>query len=376
MMTRPLRILLIGDASNCHQCLATGLRRLGHKVTVASAGSGWMKTNRDIDISRPVKGKLGGLALWAKLHTTLGGKLKGFDVVSLSSPGFVELRPERTAAVFDKLVRDNGHVFMTLLETDSYYVEECLKPDGVLRYNEWMVNGRLSPLALARPEWLRQWQSAELRELARHIYDNIAGATAVLFEYWLTGRQHIPESRLGYIGIPIDTEAIKPVATSRYIDKVRILLGRHRDRKIEKGTDILEQAAREVISRHPDKSELTIIENIPYAQYLKRIGESHIMLDQLYSYTPATNALLGMAKGLSVVTGGEPDFYDFIGEHENHPIVNASIDYSELVENIERTVLEKDLLAVRGERSRQFVVKHNDCVTVARRAIDFWTRHL
>ena len=61
--TGVLRILLMGDASNYHNALATGLRRLGHDVVLASHGSGWMETERDIDLSRPFKGKLGGKAL-------------------------------------------------------------------------------------------------------------------------------------------------------------------------------------------------------------------------------------------------------------------------------------------------------------------------
>jgi len=47
-----MKILLLGDASNYHVALAKGLRTLGHDVTVASNGSKWMKTPRDIDLYR------------------------------------------------------------------------------------------------------------------------------------------------------------------------------------------------------------------------------------------------------------------------------------------------------------------------------------
>ena len=39
-----MKILLLGEASNLHWTLAEGLRTLGHDVTVASGGSGWMIT--------------------------------------------------------------------------------------------------------------------------------------------------------------------------------------------------------------------------------------------------------------------------------------------------------------------------------------------
>ena len=47
-----LKVLLVGDASNCHNALAGGLRKLGHEVVVASDGTEWMDTDRDIDLSR------------------------------------------------------------------------------------------------------------------------------------------------------------------------------------------------------------------------------------------------------------------------------------------------------------------------------------
>ena len=83
--TGSLRILLMGDASNYHSALATGLKRIGHDVVLASDGSFWMDTDRDIDLSRPLPGKLGGLALWFTLRGHFRQLFSGFDVVSLCS---------------------------------------------------------------------------------------------------------------------------------------------------------------------------------------------------------------------------------------------------------------------------------------------------
>ena len=52
-----MRILLLGDASNCHRTLATGLRQLGQEVVVASDGTMWMDTERDIDLLRRHSGR-------------------------------------------------------------------------------------------------------------------------------------------------------------------------------------------------------------------------------------------------------------------------------------------------------------------------------
>lgn len=128
---------------------------------------------------------------------------------------------------------------------------------------------------------------------------------------------------------------------------------------------------------HSDKCTLDIVENLPYSEYLKRLRNADIVLDQLYSYTPATNAMLAMAMGKVAVSGGEPEFYDFIGEKENHPIVNAVPDDDDaLYRAVEDAVVHRERLADLGARSREFVVRHNDVDVVAKRFIDFWTSKL
>ena len=70
-----MKILLVGDYSNYHRALSLALRRMGHEVTVASDGSRWMDTARDLDTSRPFRNKVGGLLLWVKLNTLLWSQL-------------------------------------------------------------------------------------------------------------------------------------------------------------------------------------------------------------------------------------------------------------------------------------------------------------
>ena len=65
----------------------------------------------------------------------------------------------------------------------------------------------------------------------------------------------------------------------------------------------MEAAARAVVGRYPSRAELIIVENRPYEEYLGLMRSAHVVLDQLYSYTPATNALQAMAYGLNTVSG-------------------------------------------------------------------------
>ncbi|MDE5595327.1 MAG: hypothetical protein K2I89_07125, partial [Muribaculaceae bacterium] len=66
-------------------------------------------------------------------------------------------------------------------------------------------------------------------------------------------------------------------------------------------------------------------------------------------------------------------YYDFIGEHENQPIINAPVTVEGLTDTLEQIVVHPELIADRGRKSREFVERHNDCKTVAQRYLDFWS---
>lgn len=369
---KKLKILLLGDASNFHNALRTGLTRLGHDVTVASAGSYWMDTERDINLRR-YNNKLSGAWLWFRLRTRLLKEMSGFDIVSISNPIFLNLRPEKNRFALDFLRRNNTSLFLTALGTDSAYIDAATDPCGPLPYNEWAVHGQPSPYAIARPDILRDWRAPLLHNHCDYTYSIIDGAVSALYEYHLTCSTMLPESKLAYGGIPIDTESITPVELPDRPDKVILFLGMHRDRKIEKGTARILAAARRVEARHPGKCRLDIVENLPYSQYLQRMRSAHVVLDQLYSYSPATNALLAMAMGLNTLSGGEPEFYNFIGERRMRPIINAIPDDEALVRTLEEVVTQPELLRQRGIIGRRFVEKHNSCEIVANRFLNQWT---
>lgn len=371
---KTMRILLMGDASNYHRTLAGGLRSLGHEVTVASAGSGWMRTDRDIDLSRPCGGKLGGALLWAKARRLLP-RLSGYDVVQIVSPNFLELRPHRIRSVFDELRARNGAVFLTALGNDSRYVEFAGDPSR-LRYSEWQVGGAPTRHAVEAAQTRREWLGEELRLHDNYIYSNIDGIGTALYEYHACCREMRDAPDLQYCGIPVDTATVERTCCLDVPSKVRIFVGVQRGRMAEKGTDRMLAAAQEVVARHPDKSELVVVENRPYDEYIALMTSSHVMLDQLYSYTPATNALLAMARGMTVLSGAEPEYYDFIGEHENHPIVNALPDDEALRRQIEEVVMHSDRLPQTGTQGRKFVMKHNDSQVVAKRFLELWQRNL
>lgn len=368
------KILLLGDYSNCHRTLATGLRKLGCDVTVASDGSKWLDCERQIDITRS-PGKLGGAMLyWRLRYGDLHRMLRGYDIVAIHDINFVDLKPQRLRPLFDRLKRENGKVFLTAMSTDIAFLDMLEATDSPLRYSEWFVEGKPSRLHTQMPYLWTQWHNRDLVDYQHHVLDELDGAVAVLYEYQLGMERALGADRVAYGGIPVDLSLLPPVTYPDHIEKVKFFLGRDRSRKLVKGSDYLETAAKRVVEKYPGKAELAIVENRPYVEFVKLLRDSHVVLDQIYSYTPATTALMAMAYGLNVVSGGEPEYYDFIGEKVNRPIINAPIDLDALTQALEEVVLQPEEIPSRGKRSHEFVEKHNDCEVVARRFLDFWTR--
>lgn len=371
-----MKILFVGDASNMHNCLAQALRDLGHTAVVASNGSHWMDTSRDIDLKRG-PGKMGAVKYVLDVLRALP-RMQGFDVVVTCGSIFLDLKPQKVRRVFDWLKRHNRSMVMSALGTDYVYYHAC--HDGkTYRYNDFMVGEHPSPYALSKEYQAKHednWKLPLMRQHSEHIVGNIDGAISCLWEYHACYKPLLSD-RLAYGGIPVDTKGVEPHLIDREPEKVKLFIGIQRDRNILKGTDRLLEAARRTVDRYPTLCELKVVENVPYEEYVTLLCQSHVLLDQLYSYTPATNALLAMARGLVAVSGAEPEYYDLIGERDNHPIINVSpLVEGDIDAKLEWIVHNKNLLPDLSRRSREFVVKHNDSQVVARRHLEFYEKIL
>ena len=366
-----MKILLLGDASNFHITLARALRNLGHNVTVASAGSMWMNTQRDIDLQRR-PGHIGTIRYAYTLAREIP-KMRGYDIVQVHNPFFLTLKPQKLRPVLAYLKRFNGKLVYEALGTDPNYVKACTEC-RLFRYSDFRIGWDQSPYAMANKKEELEWLKPSMVSYTNHFVDTVDGIIACLWEYYTT-YQAIGYPKLAYGGIPIETADINYTPMSEAPEKVKMFIGIQRKRSMLKGTDVLLEAAQKIVAEMPELCELKIVENMPYSDYVKALEASHVMLDQIYSYTPATNALLAMARGMVAVSGAEPEFYRLIGETENHPIINIDPRSMSDVETKLRKIIENRAnLPTMSRNSREFVIKHNDSITVAKRHLDFWEK--
>lgn len=362
-----MRILLIGEYSNVHWTLAEGLRKLGHEVCVISNGDFWKDYPRDIDVAR-TPGKLGGIFLMAKLYALLP-KMRGYDVVQLINPMFFELKAERLFWFYRYLRKHNKRIFLGAFGMDYYWVHECItnKP---LRYSDFNIGEKLRTNEDALKE-RADWLGTAKEQLNKLIANDCDGIVTGLYEYDVCYRPHFPE-KTQFIPFPINL--IQPINPITSPQQLRLFIGISKQRSAYKGTDIMLKAAETIVSKYPEQVILEKAEGVPFATYQQMIDSSDVLLDQLYSYTPAMNALLAMSKGIIVVGGGEPENYEIIGETELRPIVNVEPTYDSVYHELEQMVLHPERIAELKRESVEYIKKHHDFVKVAMQYVDFWNR--
>ena len=354
-----MRILLIGEYSNVHATLAAGLRKLGHEVCVVSDGDSWKNYPRDIDVSR-TPGKLGGIKLMAKLWTLLP-KMRDYDVVQLINPMFFELKAERLFFFYRYLRKHNKHVFLGAFGIDYYWVHTCTF-DKPLRYSDFNIGAQVRNDADALREQ-RDWLGTTKEQLNKLIANDCDGIITGLYEYQVCYQPAFPE-KTRFIPFPI----------TQHPSPITLFIGISKNRSTYKGTDIMLKAAEAIAHTYPEQVTLQKAEGIPFDEYQQMIDDSDVLLDQLYSYTPAMNALLAMSKGIVVVGGGEPENYEILGEKELRPIINVEPTYESVYQELEQLVLHPERLPELKCQSIEYVQKHHDYIKVARQYLDFWTQ--
>lgn len=363
-----MRILLLGEYSNVHNTLAKGLRSLGHTVTVISDGDGWKDYPRDIDLARNLNSRTGRISFLWRLLKALP-KMRGYDVVQLINPIFVELKAERIMPIYRYLRRNNKKVVLGAFGMDYYWVSvnTDVRP---LRYSDFNF-GDNPRTDIEAQRFRNEWLGTAKEKLCKAIAQDCDGIAAGLYEYWATYNEVTGlRSKMHFIPFPID---LPENPSTEHQGPLKLFAGISRDRSAYKGTDIMLQAAQDVQARYPELMELRIAEGVPFEQYKLMMDGADAILDQLYSYTPAMNSLLAMSKGIINIGGGEPENYSILGETELRPIVNVEPNYESVYNELEKLVLDPSHIATLRQQSVEYVKRHHDYVKVAQQYLDFYS---
>ena len=416
-----MKILLLGDYSNLHWTLAEGLRRLGHEATVVSDGDYWKGYRRDVNLKRRSTGRLDSLRyVWDCIR--LLPRLKGYDVVQLINPLFLDLKPEKILPFYKYIRKRNGKMFVGAFGMDYYWVKKCLDC-RTFRYSDFNIGPRSRADEPQNRRLIDEWLNGAKGRLCQRVMEDCDGIPAGLYEYFAVYWQWFPE-KTRFIPMPVKqgmkneelrmkneelrmkNEELRMKNESNSYSSFRgkadilhssfqqgdrgdggaevlplsggdrggltFFIGIQRGRSAYKGTDVMLRALERVKAKYPERCEVVKAESVPFEQYKRMMADSDVLLDQLYSYTPAMNALLAMAQGLVVVGGGEPENYEILGETELRPIVNVLPSEDDVFLKLENLVLHPEQIPLLKRQGLEYVRRYHDPVKVAERYLDFW----
>ena len=132
------------------------------------------------------------------------------------------------------------------------------------------------------------------------------------------------------------------------------------------------RAAETVKKQYPDRLNLTVVNGLPFDEYVRTMLGSDAIMDQLYSYTPSMNPLEAMAHGIICIGGGEPENYEIINATTLRPIINVIPTYESCVRELTRLVNNLSLIPQLRRDSYEYVRKHHEFIKVARQYEDLY----
>lgn len=362
-----MKILLLGEYSNVHATLAEGLRALGHNVLVASDGDGWKNYPRDIDFSRPKKANHFSLAkyyisLWRKFFS-----FRGYDIVQIINPVFLPLKAERIMPFYRYLRRHNKKVVLGAFGMDYYYIKACLGCK-IFRYSDFNFGPKVRHYPLG-DAFIRDWYKGEKGRLCKTIAHDCDKIVAGLYEYFASYQPEFPDKTV-FVPFPIRVRQTLPEKVQS--DTVTFFVGIQKGKEEYKGTDIMLRALKRLESEMPERCRVEIAESLPFEEYRRCLRGSDVLIDQLYSYTPAMNALEAMSQGIVVVSGGEPENYVILGEVDLKPVVNVLPSEDDVYEKLCHIALHPEELLKRRREGLEYIRRHHDMQKVAERYAEIY----
>jgi glycosyltransferase involved in cell wall biosynthesis len=375
-----MKILLVGEYSRLHNSLKEGLIELGHEVLLISTGDFFknypsditLKRKFDSGIARKVKVglyKLLGIDITStsikKQFLSHKSALKGFDVVQLINENPLTTSPKIAIDIISFLKKHNKKLFLLSCGTDYISVSHALSdahPYSILS------NYKDGTYDKDRYKFILKYLDDAHKRLHDYVYSLIDGVIASDMDYHLPLVGH--KKYLGLIPNPVNLS--KLTYTSITSERpIVIFMGINRNNIHTKGIHYFEAALNNIQKKYSEAIRIEIVENLPYAEYIEKYNQAHIVLDQVLAYDQGYNALEAMAKGKVVLTGAETAFTIHYNLTETVAI-NALPDVSYLTETIAQLIKNPERIQQIGKEARAFVKKEHDHVKVAKQYLETW----
>jgi glycosyltransferase involved in cell wall biosynthesis len=341
-----------------HFHLASGLRELGHAVSLASSGDGWKRMPADIHLG------FDDPPILRKIERTLKpfvlmGSLQGFDIVQLQNPVVFPWRLGVNAWAVRRIARSSRRVFLAAAGDDAFFWRVAR---GRLRYGPFEDFLKYD-LKAAR----YFWQSERMYRWNLEVVDMASRVIPVCYEYWLAYRDSPKVTSV--VPLPIDCRAI-PYGDNHVSGKLRIAHGLIREGF--KGTRLIRKVLDEMQQKYPGDVEIIYLERLSYRDFIEALGRVNVLVDQALSHSWGMSAVLALAMGRVVLSGAEPEALQALGVADA-PVINLPPEESGIRHAIEKLIAMKGSIPDLGRRSRRFAEQVHDAKKVAQQYLKIWT---
>lgn len=354
-----MKILLIGEASRVHRNLKAGLLSLGVECfhVIHTASPHWKEY--DDTFSPAVSGVLGGIARnvapFAKIAT-----LKKYDVINFANT-ITSVHGMHTKYFDIPWLRRKAKLM-------SYYALGC-DEIGLIRRNE---NLPYRPCAgcLASGDTLSRGCDTlhnPRYEKSRHLTEKYFDfAACSMVEYGHV--EDIFGGNFCRIQLPVDVSRIPftPAAPRSTVNIVHAPT-----RRGFKGTSTVLCAIDILKSRRNDFT-FSLTEGLPYDEYIHKIADADIVIDQIHSQSPGMNGLEMLAAGKIVFTGATPLGNSYFGFMKKSPAFDAPPEAADLANEIGFALDRKAEFKALAERGRAYVETNHSLQRVAETFLREW----
>ncbi|QCE41865.1 glycosyltransferase [Psychroserpens sp. NJDZ02] len=376
-----MKILLIGEYSRLHNSLKEGLIKFGHEVTIVGTGDGFKDYPVDIKINSKIS-KYSFLRFISKAlirtlrinivklenyynFNSILPELKNYDVVQLINESVLKSYPSLEIRFLKKLTKQNHKLFVLSCGTDylsvKYANDKKLKYSNLTPYHEKKLKKEY--------QFVMQRLSPSHYKLHAFIFNITNGVIASDIDYHLPLLNHPKYLKIIPNAINTDKINYSPLIIK---DRIHIFHGINSSNTIKKGGDIFEEALKIIGNKYQDRVSIKTTYDIPYDDYIKIYNDTHILMDQVYSYDQGYNALEAMAKGKVVFTGAEQEWLDYYSLKEDTIAINALPNVNYLVEKLEWLILNPKKIFEISKNARAFIEKEHHYKIIAEQYLKTW----
>lgn len=381
-----MKILLLGEYSGFFNSLKEGLVAIGHNVTLAGRKDGFKAYPVDISLEPVFFNKALPIFL-RKLYHKITRKdidvwevyflfrkhresLKSFDVVFLINEQPITHHYYTEKKILSFIFRNNKKVFLSACGDDVIYIDFLLNK---LDISHNILSPYIQNKTLKKHyKYALEYTSQDSKKIHDFVFENIANVIPADYDYVMAYENH-PKA-LPLIPFPVRLYQLayqQPIIE----DKIIIFHGINQINYLKKGNNHFEEALSLIKEKYEDKISIITAISLPYAEYINKYNQCHILLDQAYAYDQGYNALEAMAKGKVVFTGASEKWRLHYGLQENSVAIHATPNGKEIADKLEWLILNPEKILEISKNAREFIEKEHDYKMVAERYVQHWTNN-